>query len=248
MAESNNPFDLLPVKVIEIIFGFLPDIASLRAAAITSKRLLAVTRGAKMMLITQVVVNHISPELMPEAWLALESERLRPNSVEQVDQFAETHFRNREANPRLITLAEGMAMERRHAAVEYFTAKCSTDARQYLPFLGKLSEEHYGRSFPEYKTNLVADMTETEHTDSQGLSIYPRFATNCSDLSTLPFFMARITARMAPPSYPWRKRALLVGSLTRSLNKWLWLMDICMASSRLSVSIKSHLFTISAID
>ncbi|TPX13838.1 uncharacterized protein E0L32_005782 [Thyridium curvatum] len=163
MAESNNHFDLLPVEVIEIIFGFLPDIASLRAAAITSKRLLAVTRGAKTMLITQVVVNHISPELMPEAWLALESERLRPNSIEQVDQFAETHFRNREANSRLITLAEGMAMERRHAAVEYFTAKCSNDAQQYLPFLGKLSEEHYGRSFPEYKTNLVADMTKTEH-------------------------------------------------------------------------------------
>ena len=65
----------LPVECKEVILCFLPNLDALKATILTHSSLYSVYAGRQSFILRQVTSNHIFPDLLPEAVLALSASR-----------------------------------------------------------------------------------------------------------------------------------------------------------------------------
>lgn len=113
----------LPPELKQALLSALPDVSSLRSAALSCSFLYHAFLSAEELITTQVVKNQIDADVLPEALTALKTFRSQPWSRQGVIDFVDGHhlcFRT--SPPESWSLSEALPLGNLHASVEKFAS------------------------------------------------------------------------------------------------------------------------------
>ncbi|KAH8170002.1 zinc finger domain-containing protein [Sarocladium implicatum] len=136
----------LPVELVRQVLSTLPDIDSLRSAALSCSFLYFTFIADEASIVEQVLINQLFLPLIPELLLAHRSSLLprtadeRRNRETFRDTVHQLLHKRRVRNLKL-SLKEGLDLARLHALVEYFARKFAKSAIK-TPSLSHTSEDH----------------------------------------------------------------------------------------------------------
>jgi hypothetical protein len=108
------------------VLTFLPDLHSLQTATSSCPVLHHAYTGAKLRTITRLVLNHIDPEVRPEAVIAHESYKPFEPADARLSDFAAKHLGQRSYTEPIWDLNSARRMESLHFAVNAFSQQFAT--------------------------------------------------------------------------------------------------------------------------
>ncbi|KJK79987.1 hypothetical protein H634G_04226 [Metarhizium anisopliae BRIP 53293] len=117
----------LSVELLQMVLSELPDVSSLRAAALSCPLLYGVFLEADTTITTRVLLNQIDDSVLPEAELAFLSSSLHhgpePKYRHVVVDFITQNLRQRPTPPSSWSLQKALQLERLHLCVSELTQK-----------------------------------------------------------------------------------------------------------------------------
>ncbi|KAK9434900.1 hypothetical protein VB005_09689 [Metarhizium brunneum] len=117
----------LSVELLQMVLLELPDVSSLRAAALSCPLLYEVFLDAETTITTQVLLKQIDDSVLPEAELAFLSSSLHhgpePEYQHGLVDFITQNLRQRPTPPRSWSLQKALQLERLHLCVSELTQK-----------------------------------------------------------------------------------------------------------------------------
>ena len=97
MSKVISPLRDLPVELQQAVFFELHDLLNLRSLALTCRALYLAYINAKVLIENQVLRNEFRLGILPEAFAALQSARLKAHTRPVVKRLVDTHFWIRKA-------------------------------------------------------------------------------------------------------------------------------------------------------
>ncbi len=121
-ANLKSALEVLPVEAKQDIMSTLPDVWSLKSIALTSSSLYHAFTDAEVLITSQVLLNEVEFDVLPEAAAALESSRLKPWTRQRIQDFVFQHLRSRRPPPQKWTLSDALLISKLYDHVHYFAA------------------------------------------------------------------------------------------------------------------------------
>ena len=127
----------LPVDLIQRVLCSLPNLSSLKNAALCCAAIFRAFKGAESIITTRISTNQISSDVLPEAIVAYESSRLQSSSLQNVkENFAAAYLRKRPSLQREWTLNSALPVEQLHVYVSSLAQIFMNQAMAKKPFNG----------------------------------------------------------------------------------------------------------------
>ncbi|KAJ2978822.1 hypothetical protein NUW58_g7373 [Xylaria curta] len=122
------PIKRLPVELLQMILGALPDVSSLCMAASSCSLFYHVFLQAETPLTTRVLLGQVDVDVLPEAMMAGESALLRPHesgreSYQAILDFVARNLQRRPTPPKSWSLRKALHLSRLHFYVDAFARK-----------------------------------------------------------------------------------------------------------------------------
>ena len=122
------------------IFTNLPDVASAKSLALTSSSFYYTFLGAESLIITQVLQNEITTDLMHGAFAAYKASKISVWTKQAVKNFLDEYFGDLAPHKAQIwTLSEALPMNKVHSCVNFFAADFASFALSKNPIPGDSS-------------------------------------------------------------------------------------------------------------
>ncbi|KAI8948488.1 hypothetical protein F4801DRAFT_556711 [Xylaria longipes] len=123
-----SPIKELPVELLRMILGVLPDVPSLHAAVLSCSMFYRAFLEAETSITTQVLLNQIDVDVVAEATIASKSALLRPHdpdpkSREAILDFVAQNLQQRPAPPTAWSLQKALHLGRLHFHVDALAKK-----------------------------------------------------------------------------------------------------------------------------
>lgn len=112
-----------PSELKQEILSALPDVVSLRSAALSCPPFYHALIDAERLITTRVLKNQFKVDVLPEAIAALKSSQSQPWTRQRVCDFVDEHLQCRMAPPDSWTLSEALRLSTLYCCVQYFTGK-----------------------------------------------------------------------------------------------------------------------------
>ncbi|KAI0856525.1 hypothetical protein F4860DRAFT_492626 [Xylaria cubensis] len=133
-----SPFKRLPVELLQMILGHVPDVPSLYAAVLSCSLFYRAFEGIETTITTQVLLNQIDVSVLPEAMMTFEStllpDKSKPESSKAVDNFITRTLRQRPTPPRSWSLQKALPFGQLHFYVDAFAKKFVETTLTRVPF------------------------------------------------------------------------------------------------------------------
>lgn len=118
-----SPIEKLSIELVRMVLSAIPDVASLREAALSCPLFYRAFFDAETAITTQVLLNQIDASVLPEATAASESSSLRPHDPEpqsrqDIFDFVARNLRQRPTPPKSWLLGEALRLGRLHFHVD----------------------------------------------------------------------------------------------------------------------------------
>ena len=130
-----SAIERLPVELLSLVLTHLPNLRSLQKATLSCPAFYRAFSGAMTVTITNLVLNKIEHDVLPEAVAALESSllSLQPASArESLAEFANKHLRQRTEPKPSWNLNHAIHMEHLNTLVSVFAQKFTATALHKL--------------------------------------------------------------------------------------------------------------------
>ncbi|KAI0192394.1 hypothetical protein EV127DRAFT_510670 [Xylaria flabelliformis] len=130
-----SPFKRLPVELLQMILGHVPDIQSLYATILSCSSFYRAFEGIETTITTQLLLNLIDVSVLPEAMMAFESALLLNKSKpESSNNFISRTPRQRPTPPRSWSLQNALPLAHLHYYVDAFAKKFAETTLTKVPF------------------------------------------------------------------------------------------------------------------
>lgn len=127
--------DRLPPEIAQKIFFYIDDFNTLRAVVSTCRYLRAAFTSHEKLIATQVLLNQIDWDVLPEAVVVNESSRLGEYDPHKAKEFSERHLKHRMTSLNESTrrgLAEAMSIVRLHEIVKFLAKQIANECLDYF--------------------------------------------------------------------------------------------------------------------
>lgn len=94
---QSSPLENLPIELRQLILVALPDVASLRSAALTCWSMYEALIGAERLITTQVLAAELNPDTLQLSLVAEAARHDVPWAQEEAQAFSTTHLTNIES-------------------------------------------------------------------------------------------------------------------------------------------------------
>ncbi|KAI1258536.1 hypothetical protein F5Y18DRAFT_345125 [Xylariaceae sp. FL1019] len=129
----------LPVELGQRILAYL-DLDTLRNAALSCRRFLEAFTGAQDLIVGEILLREIHPDVLPEALLVNISWNHGAPSVEKAIQFARENIRRREPVSSKWHFIDAFPLVKFHEKVRYLAAQAADDAFRRHPRLTTMGQ------------------------------------------------------------------------------------------------------------
>lgn len=135
-AFQPSPIEGLSVELVRMILLALPDVETLQKAVLSCPLFYHAFVEVENSISTHLLSIQKGNDVIPEAFAAFESSKLRNghkgpkdgDCSEAVTNFVAQNLRQRPSSPKLWTLSEALRLERLHVSVNWFANKFATEA------------------------------------------------------------------------------------------------------------------------
>ena len=132
-----NSLSGLPVEIKQAILSSLPDMASLKALISTCSCFYYSFLHCESLILTNVLLNQITPSLMPNAVATFKSSEMIPWTKETAENLSMLYTTGETfAGPRKWTLRNALVLSKMHEHVQFFTHRLTVDALLLHPVTG----------------------------------------------------------------------------------------------------------------
>lgn len=132
-----NSLPGLPVEIKEAIFSSLPDIASLIALISTCSCFYYSFLDRESSILTKVLLNQVTPSVMPNAVATFESSEMTPWTKETAENLLMLSTTGEEfSGLRRWTLRNALVLSKMHEHVQFFAHRLTVDALLLHPVTG----------------------------------------------------------------------------------------------------------------
>lgn len=132
-----NSLPGLPVEIKQAIFSSLPDMASLKALISTCSCFYKSFLDCESSILTKVLLNQITPSLMPNAVATFKSSEMTPWTKERAENLLLLCTTGETSSVlRKWTLRNALVLSKMHEHVQFFTHRLTVDALLLHPVTG----------------------------------------------------------------------------------------------------------------
>lgn len=126
----------LSVELKQMILSNIPDVLSLRSAALSCRTLYHTLINAETIITTRVLLNQVGIDVLPEAYITHEASRLKSYTKEPIQDFIARHLSKRQPPPVSWTLCDAIPVAKLHACVSALTLQFVTATSMKSPACG----------------------------------------------------------------------------------------------------------------
>ena len=126
----------LPVELIQLILGALPDAVTLRALVLSHSSFYRAFITGKDFITFKVLLNQIVPNLLPDAVAVLESSRFRSWNRKLIQEFLADYHQGRLSPSRTWTISDAVPVSMLHDDICFFMTDFVTVALAANPVTG----------------------------------------------------------------------------------------------------------------
>ncbi|KAF2276994.1 uncharacterized protein EI97DRAFT_305534 [Westerdykella ornata] len=135
--QTSSPLIVkLSVELKQMILSNLPDVLSLRSAALSCRALYDALLSAETIITTRVLLNQVDFDVLPEANITQEAFRLEPCTEEGIQNFIERRLHKRQPPPGSWRLRDAVPMAKLHACVGELASQFIATAATKSPVWG----------------------------------------------------------------------------------------------------------------
>lgn len=137
-----NSLPGLPVEIKQAILSLLPDITSLKALISTCSCFYKSFLDCESSILTKVLLNQITPSLMPNAVTTFKSSDMTPWTKERAENLLLLYTTGETSSVlRKWTLRNALVLSKMHEHVQFFTHRLTVDALLLHPVTGLLDAD-----------------------------------------------------------------------------------------------------------
>jgi hypothetical protein len=131
--RTKSAFEILPVEARQGIMCAITTVDSLRSMALACSSFFHAFQDAEVLITTQVLLNEVGLDVLPEAVAVLESSRTNSWSRQKAADFISRHLHNRTVPPLSWTLSDALSVSKFYHHVHFFTADFATKTLASVP-------------------------------------------------------------------------------------------------------------------
>lgn len=136
-TQTSSPLiESLSVELQQIILSNIPDVLSLRSAALSCRALYNALLSAETIITTRVLLNQVSFDVLPEAYITQEASCLEPHTEKNVRDFIARHLHERRPPPEIWTLCDAVLAAKLHACVSELALQFIATTAKKSPVCG----------------------------------------------------------------------------------------------------------------
>ncbi|MCJ1283012.1 hypothetical protein MMC26_002339 [Xylographa opegraphella] len=125
-----------PLELTQLILCALPDAVTLRALVLSHSSFYRAFVAGRHLITLQVLLNQISPDLLPDALAVLKSSRLKPWSRESITEFLTSYHGKRFSPSPAWTISDAVPVSMLHDDISFFMADFVSMALAVHPVTG----------------------------------------------------------------------------------------------------------------
>ncbi|KAF2789047.1 hypothetical protein K505DRAFT_365959 [Melanomma pulvis-pyrius CBS 109.77] len=126
----------LSVELQQVILSNIPDVLSLRSAALSCRVLYNALLSAETIITTRVLLNQVDFDVLPEANIAQEALRLVPCTENRIRDFIAKHLHKRQPPPESWNLCDAVTIAKFHTCVSELALQFIATAAMKSPICG----------------------------------------------------------------------------------------------------------------
>ncbi|USP72751.1 hypothetical protein yc1106_00025 [Curvularia clavata] len=135
--QTSSPLiESLSVQLQQIILSNIPDVLSLRSAALSCRALYNALLSAETIITTRALLNQVSFDVLPEAYITQEAIRLERHTEKNVRDFIARHLHERRPPPEIWTLCDAVRAAKLHACVNELALQFIANTAKKPPVCG----------------------------------------------------------------------------------------------------------------
>ena len=123
VASLQSPFERLPAELLRPILCAIPDILSLRSAALSCRSFYGAICQDENEIVISVLCHELGSDVLPEAIAAHESSLLQKPSDDSIGEFTAKRLSQRKPDLRSWTIRKALPLVKFHAYVRSFATR-----------------------------------------------------------------------------------------------------------------------------